>query len=151
MFYVFYPERRMAKQRIKENQELSNRFRDLDIKKDGKSQKKHRELRHSGVPASLPHPPEVMLWVKEESINSRQVSEGQEEIMLLSCEEHLWSREIHQSRNNPLDYPGIQLCHGHADFSTAQHGRGGGPLLMGGSGFPGDQQGLMTQGHMSAK
>lgn len=34
MFYVFYPERRMAKQRIKENQELSNRFRDLDIKED---------------------------------------------------------------------------------------------------------------------
>ena len=34
MFYVFYPERRMVKQRVKENQELSTRFRDLDIKKD---------------------------------------------------------------------------------------------------------------------
>ena len=34
MFYVLYPGRGMAKQRIKENQDISNRFRYLDIKKD---------------------------------------------------------------------------------------------------------------------
>ena len=34
MFYVLYPGRGLAKQRIKENQDISNRFRDLDIKKD---------------------------------------------------------------------------------------------------------------------